>query len=309
MKRLSTEDFILKSNLKHGNVYDYSKTIYKNGRSFVTIICKLHGEFEQQAGSHVYTGRGCPKCGNNFKVNTKDFIEKAKLTHKNIYDYNKVEYVSAHKKVIITCKEHGDFLQTPNSHMKGNGCNECFRIRLGDLKRKTKEDFIKESTLIHKNKFDYSNVVYKTSSEKIEIICNNHGSFWQTANNHIQGHGCPKCISIVSIPEIELQNYIESLGFEIQVNKRNIIAPYELDIFIPKLDKGIEFNGEYWHYEKRNKHCKPKGYHAMKSNLCREKGIKLLHVREDLWNKDKEKMKQIINKFLTYGYGIFDHKI
>ena len=41
------------------------------------------------------------------------------------------------------------------------------------------------------------------------------------------------------------------------------------------------------------------GKHSNKSNLCREKGIKLLHIREDLWNRDKEKMKQIILKFLN----------
>ena len=45
---------------------------------------------------------------------------------------------------------------------------------------------------------------------------------------------------------------------------------------------------------------KDKGYHGMKSNLCREKGIRLLHVREDLWRKNKEKMKKIIEKFI-YG--------
>ena len=73
-----------------------------------------------------------------------------------------------------------------------------------------------------------------------------------------------------------------------------------LPIYIPELNKAIEFNGIYWHYDSRNSKRKPKGYHIMKSNLCNQKGIKLLHLREDLWKKDKEKMKKVIEKFLYY---------
>ena len=61
-----------------------------------------------------------------------------------------------------------------------------------------------------------------------------------------------------------------------------------------ELNKAIEFNGKYWHY---NENFKP-GKHALKSNLCRKKGIKLLHIREDLWLRDKEKMKNVICDFL-----------
>ena len=49
MKKLTTEDFITKSNIKHNNIYDYSKTIYKTAREYVFIICKDHGVFEQKA--------------------------------------------------------------------------------------------------------------------------------------------------------------------------------------------------------------------------------------------------------------------
>ena len=91
---------------------------------------------------------------------------------------------------------------------------------------------------------------------------------------------------------------------KIQTSNRKYIYPYELDIYIPSLKKAIEFNGEWWHYNHSNPNCKPRGYHAMKSNLCREKGIKLLHIREDLWNRDEGKMKQIIIKFLENGISI-----
>ena len=109
------------------------------------------------------------------------------------------------------------------------------------------------------------------------------------------GHGCPKCAHRVSKPEIEIQEMLKNLGLNITTSSRKIIKPYEIDIYIPSLNKAIEFNGQYWHYSK--KLFRP-GYHPMKSNLCKEKGIRLLHIREDLWIKNPEKMKEIILKFL-----------
>ena len=132
----------------------------------------------------------------------------------------------------------------------------------------------------HNLKYDYTDTIYDKGKNKLKIICPLHGYFIQKANNHLNGKGCPKCKSIISKPEIEIQEYIKNLGFEILTNKRNIIKPKELDIYIPELKKAIEFNGEYWHYSK--KHFIP-GEHGLKSNLCRKKGIKLLHIREDLW--------------------------
>lgn len=58
-----TESFIRLSNEKHGNKYDYSKTIYKNQKEKVIITCPRHGDFFQKAANHYHLGRGCGKCG------------------------------------------------------------------------------------------------------------------------------------------------------------------------------------------------------------------------------------------------------
>ena len=61
-------------------------------------------------------------------------------------------------------------------------------------KRRTFEEFIKESIKKHGDKYDYSRVVWKDSHTKIEIICPKHGSFWQTPRGHYNnGYGCNKC--------------------------------------------------------------------------------------------------------------------
>ena len=54
-----------------------------------------------------------------------DFILKARKVHGDRYDYSKVEYVKAIQNVIITCKQHGEFLQRPSNHLTGYGCRKC----------------------------------------------------------------------------------------------------------------------------------------------------------------------------------------
>lgn len=127
------------------------------------------------------------------KVTTESFIDKAKLKHGNKYDYSKTLYKRANEKVIIICPKHGEFLQTPNSHLNGNGCPKCRDELTGIRCRGTVENFIERSDLIHENFYDYSRVVYTSNSEKVEIICPIHGSFYQFPQNHLRGCGCPNC--------------------------------------------------------------------------------------------------------------------
>lgn len=57
----------------------------------------------------------------------------------------------------------------------------------------TQNMFIDKANKIHKYKYDYSNVKYVDSKTKVCIICPEHGEFWQTPNNHLNGKGCPNC--------------------------------------------------------------------------------------------------------------------
>jgi len=52
-RKLTNLEFISKCIIKHDNKYDYSKTIYKTSKEKVTIVCKIHGEFEQKANDHT----------------------------------------------------------------------------------------------------------------------------------------------------------------------------------------------------------------------------------------------------------------
>ena len=197
-QRLNYEEFISRATLKHGIKYDYSKVDYKNIETKVIIICKEHGEFFQTPFCHF--NFGCKKCGiekgtTKCKSNTANFIEKAIKLHGNKYDYSKTEYVIAREKVIIICKEHGEFKQAPSEHLSKKGCLLCGFLTCSNIKRGNTKDFIDKSTLIHNGKYDYSKVDYLNNYTPVIIICPIHGEFNQNPKKHIKNSGCPLCVN------------------------------------------------------------------------------------------------------------------
>jgi len=116
--------FLKKSKETHVIKYDYSKVSFSGTKEKICIICPKHGEFWQSARYHM-RGGNCPKCAGSYKLNTKEFIEKAKKIHGEKYDYSKVVYKNYSSKVCIICHEHGEFWQTPNNHLFGAGCPTC----------------------------------------------------------------------------------------------------------------------------------------------------------------------------------------
>lgn len=193
MKRKTTDEFIEDAKRIHQDTYDYSKVAYINNQTKIIIICKVHGQF-LQAPSHHLLGKNCALCKGNKKKTTQEFIEDSKKIHKDTYDYSKVKYINNQTKVIITCLEHGDFLQCPSSHIyKKSGCPICATKHRINKVKKTQEEFIEQANTIHKNKYIYSKVEYINSLKKVTILCKIHGAFFQNPSNHLEGKGCRKC--------------------------------------------------------------------------------------------------------------------
>lgn len=123
----SNEEAIDKLKSIYGDKYDYSKVIYENNRSWITLICPVHGEFKTKA-EWAFKGNGCKKCAIDArKLTTEIFVERAVAIHGNKYDYSLVDYKDYKTPVKIICPEHGEFLQSPNSHLGINpcGCPKC----------------------------------------------------------------------------------------------------------------------------------------------------------------------------------------
>ena len=186
-----TNKFIQRVIKIHGDTYDYSKVKYVKVMDKVEIICSTHGVFEQRPNNHL-NGQGCPSCAGKEKRDTKSFIEESIKVHGDTYEYSLAEYKNSKTKVEIICPEHGVFKQKPDHHiLRKQGCPQCHITFQGNTK-----SFIEKVSIIHNNKYDYSKVNYTNNKTKVEIICPEHGSFWQIPASHqCQGCGCEKCSS------------------------------------------------------------------------------------------------------------------
>lgn len=291
-KARSTEEFVEAARKKHGHTYDYSGVAYKTHKLPVKIVCQEHGPFAQVAGKHL-AGNGCPACRKGkitrkYKAKTRAerfeaWRENSMKLHANAYDYSRVDFVNSTTPVVIVCPEHGPFSQSPGNHLN-NGCRcpECAREGKAEKKTKSRDAWLHGFRGVHGDKFDYSNAgAISQAVNSVSILCQTHGEFFQQAYVHLAGHGCPKCVGRVSSPEDALHEWLQDLlpGTRIDRNRRDVIPPYELDLYLPEKNTAIEFNGSYWHCDNQ----KDKFYHQRKSLLCRARGILLIHVYEYDW--------------------------
>ena len=121
----TNDQFIAKCIAIHGDLYDYSQPIYKGSNLAVTIVCSIHGTFQQEAHAHL-RGHGCPECAGCKKLTTEIFIQRSSIIHKNRYDYSETVYTQNTEKIKYKCSEHGAIEQTALSHLAGKGCWKCF---------------------------------------------------------------------------------------------------------------------------------------------------------------------------------------
>jgi len=125
-KFLTKAEFIEKAKIIHNNKYNYSLVEFEHSSDYIKIICPTHGIFEQRLEGHLRKD-GCNKCAiEDRTLTTEEFIKRSKKVHSDKYDYSLVNYIGAHNKIKIICKDHGIFKQTPNSHVLNNqGCPIC----------------------------------------------------------------------------------------------------------------------------------------------------------------------------------------
>lgn len=219
------KEFIEKANIIHNNKYNYDKAIYLNISTKIIIICLIHKEFKQTPGSHLQ-GNGCPRCQKNYILNTEKFIERAKNIHNNKYTYNKVNYINDATKIIITCPNHDDFEQTPNSHLQGRGCSKCgFSISKPEIawlnSLNISEEYRHKTFFINKKKFNVD-----AFDPTTKTIYEFYGDYW---------HGNPKKFNP---NDINLKNnllfknlYQETIEREILIKNAgyNLITIWEFD--------------------------------------------------------------------------------
>ena len=283
--RKSLEQFIQEAREVHGDKYDYSKVEYSGNKTKVCIICPEHGEFWMSPNSHLSKKQGCPYCAGHMRKTNEQFIKDAREVHGDKYDYSKVNYINNRTDIIVTCPTHGDFNVKPDNHLAGNGCPKCAG------KHRTTEELLQLLKDSRGDRYNYSLASMETMDDHycIPIICRKHGIFRQNYRMHLNGANCPVCSNGVSKEEFFLFEFIKNtLGHNDTVSRiRGILSNplQELDIYIPSKKIAIEYDGLIWHSDKFNEDA---NYHFKKTEECRQKGIRLIHIFEDEMKEHKE---------------------
>jgi hypothetical protein len=165
------------------------------------------------------------------KLDTKTFIEKANVKHKNRYLYYNTEYVGIQSLVIVTCREHGDFNIRAFGHLHGGaGCKKCRSIKQSSNQIMDNKECLIRFNKIHGDRYDYSKVIYLGIKIKVIIGCEEHGEFMQAPQKHWIGRGCPICankkrnISITKTKEYFVERAKNIHGDLYDYNKSNYIS-------------------------------------------------------------------------------------
>ncbi len=290
---VTLEEFIERARAVHGDRYDYSKVVFSRYSDAVEIVCKDHGAFWQVAKSHA-AGSQCPDCAGVGRITEAKLIAKGQSVHGDRYDYSRARIVNGSTPVEIICPDHGVFLQRPAEHGLGAGCPVC-----AGKAPITAEVFIDRAKVAHGDRYQYDQMVFSKYKENVEIICEAHGSFWQTPYNHANGSGCPACAreQTTSKGENELAQWVAGLGLQVSRNDRAALGSMEIDIFLPDLKIGIEYNGAYWHSDGKLPHPR---IHEVKASKARDAGIRLITI----WDFDWETRTDFVKRFLLHAFGL-----
>jgi len=269
----------------HGDKYDYSKVQYINTMTKVEIICPKHGSFFQTPMSHK-SGNGCPKCSKEKQSGKlSNFLKTLSKEHFDKYDYSKVNYTNRFKKIEVICKKcNKSFWCIPNNHLKNNSentfCPNCYINKNTYTKDKIISDFKK----IHGDKYDYSKVQYINTMTKVEIICPEHGSFFQRPNDHRNAVGCPKCAqeNSESKGERKVREFLEENNIKYS-QEVNLFNNYRFDFYLEDLNTVIEYDGKQ-HFEPVDYFGGLEGFlktqerDKIKTEYCLENNIRIIRI-------------------------------
>ena len=194
MLKTTKNAFLYKAISKYQDHYDYTNIDFKDMDTPITIHCNIHNcEYTQTPRQHLKS-EGCSACCKErallpFSI----FVKRAKAKHNGKYSYDHAVYLGSKVPIKITCPVHGDFLQKPTDHLKGNGCQRCGR-------KKQRRTFLKDVEWF-KNKIKTIDTglstpvydTYKNTRDKMDFICAKHGRYQQWVYHFLAGTQCPKC--------------------------------------------------------------------------------------------------------------------
>lgn len=281
-KRLTIE-FVRESFEKEG--FTLLSSEYDNCYQLLDFICPEGHEYYID-WNHWRAGRRCAVCSKRAKPKFGDI--KKSFENEN-YTLISTEYINAAHKLDYICSNGHNHSTSWNKWQKGIRCNECRKNQYDDVKK----SFENEGYILLSKE-------YTGTFGKLKFMCPNGHRRQMTWNSWNLGKRCGKCFERFSRQELEVCDFVKSIGFTFISNDRTIVLYektgnyLELDLWFPDIKKAIEYNGDYWH--SREDIIVKDGY---KRKWCQDNGIDLFVVQEQDWLNSKDTVKSDITGFLN----------
>jgi hypothetical protein len=219
------------------------------------------------------------------KLTQNNFIQRIESKFgKGKFDYSLLQYKDAHSNVKLICKNCSNIEDKPPTvWYKGFGCLKC-QIRRPNPKQITKDQFIDRANKIHNFKYDYSNVVFTNIYDDVEIICPNHGFFFQKPSIHMYAKSnCPECNIYKGEEKVGIWLNINNITYVYQYKVKIEDSYHYYDFYLPKYNTIIEYNG-LQHYKPIKFFGGQKGFDYLQSRdkikeqYCLDNDIKLIII-------------------------------
>jgi len=283
-------------------------------------ICKKCGNEK----GFISITKGYHKYCNNLFCRMNDESIKNTIKETKLQKYGNENFVNIEKAKLTKIEKYGDSNFTNREKFKKTWSEKPKEEKLAILDKSRNTKFSKYGNINYVNSEKISDsqierysayIKDEFSKHKLKVIehkncgtnyiCNICGNQeWQStkfiySRFAVNSSPCSICkpkMAPFSSQETEIYNFIRSIyDSDVIRNNRDIIDG-EIDIFLPDKKLAIEFNGVFWH----SSEYKNAKYHYNKTNLCKENGIRLLHIFEDEWihKQDiiKDKIKNILGK-------------
>ena len=238
----------------------------------------------------------------------KYIVEKTK-SYKNITVISE-KYTTNNVLMDFNCSLHGGFTrkwqQMSTRINKGlNPCQQCNTHGQIQNMKLTREDIVKYVSNTDFKLLDIE-TYKKCINTNIKLKCSKGHVFNITVNNFKNTKRCTKCFCVSSSGQTDIYNYVKSLyKGEVLLNDRKAIKPLEIDVYMPELKFGIEFDGLYWHSETVKKDIKKSI--IKKTKNIKDSNINILMVFEDEWINPVKR--ELIKGMIRSRLGIFNNKL
>jgi hypothetical protein len=275
----------VKLNLEICNLYAKSNngkcldTNYKNSMTLMNWEWENGHKFKQTLNKIMCRKTWCCFCSGHYKKD-KNYLDN--LAKEKNGKCLSTKYINSQTKYIWECSKNHKWQAIAASIQTGSWCKIC-------ANKNKKNIFYWDSFVKKSYEGKCLSEEYKNNKTKLYFECKNNHKFYSKPNDVQQGYWCPYCSHSHSKPEIEMFEYIKSLYKDAQNGVKGLLSDkrFEIDVWIPNLKIGIEFDGTFWHSNK-NKYFKPER-DLLKNELCKKQGIKLIRIKEENWIKNKEK--------------------